>query len=80
MKSAFLTSAMGTLMTLVSHLSLATEQQETTFDHQLMSESERADYRAQLRAAHTEAEREAIHQAHHDLIESRARERGIPLA
>ena len=79
MKSSILSSALGTLATLVSQLSLATDQQEQTFDRELMTPAELEAYRAQLRVAGTEEERERIHQEHHDLIVARARARGIPL-
>lgn len=74
-----LRAAAGALATLVAQLSLATDQQEQAFDQELLSPQEHAEYREMLRAAHTEAEREALHQAHHDLIEARARACGVPL-
>ena len=79
MSKPLLKNAFGVLKTLMSNLSFATDQQEQTFDRELLTQAERDAYRERLRAAKTVAEYERIHQEHHDLVVARARERGIPL-
>jgi 1,2-phenylacetyl-CoA epoxidase catalytic subunit len=44
-----------------------------------MTEQERNEHRAQLRAAKSEEEREQIRRAHHDHMRHRAQERGMTL-
>ena len=44
-----------------------------------MTEQERNEYRARMRNATTDAERERIRAEHHALMQDRARERGIQL-
>lgn len=45
----------------------------------LMTNQERAEHHARMRAARSASERDAIRQAHHDAMRSRARERGVTL-
>lgn len=63
---------------LASHV-VAAEQQEQIYGSQLMTQQEREDYRAQLRAAKTAEERERIRKAHHEQMKERARAHGITL-
>jgi len=49
------------------------------FGSQMMTEDERADYRARMRATTTQQEREQIRLEHHQQMLERARERGITL-
>lgn len=55
----------------------AGEQQ--IYGSHLMTEQERAEHRAKMRAAATEEERERIRREHHELMEERAKERGLTL-
>ena len=60
------------------------QQQEQTRDQdiygwQLMTPEERAEHRAKMRAAKTDAEREKIRKDHHDKMKARAKERGVSL-
>lgn len=55
----------------------AGEQQ--IYGSHLMTEQERTDHRAKMRAAATDEERERIRREHHELMEQRARERGLTL-
>jgi hypothetical protein len=55
------------------------QEQEQIFGSQLMTPEERAAYRDRLRAAKTAEEREKIRQEHHELMEARAKERGVTL-
>ncbi len=56
-----------------------TQEQEQIYGSQLMTEQERADYRARIHAATTAEERERIRTEHHELMTSRAEERGVTL-
>ena len=56
-----------------------TKAQEKIYGSQLMTNQERNEYRAQLRAAKTYQERERIRLEHHKLMQERAKERGITL-
>jgi Flp pilus assembly protein TadD len=56
-----------------------TQKQERIYGSQLMTEQERADYRTKMRAAKTAKEREQIRKAHHELMQARAKERGVTL-
>lgn len=49
------------------------------FGRDLMTPEERAQHRAQMRAARTPEEREALRQAHHAAMVQRAKERGVTL-
>lgn len=55
----------------------AREQQ--IYGSRLMTEQERAEYRAKMQAAASAEERERIRREHHALMEERARERGLTL-
>jgi uncharacterized membrane protein YgcG len=54
-------------------------QQPPIYGQQLMTEQERAEYRARMQAARTEQEREQIRLEHHREMQERAREQGIEL-
>ncbi len=56
-----------------------TQEQEQIFGSQLMTLQERAEYRARMQAATTAEERERIRTEHHELMKSRAAERGMTL-
>jgi hypothetical protein len=53
--------------------------EEPVYGSQMMTEQERNEHRAQLRAAKSEEEREQIRRAHHDHMRQRAQERGMTL-
>lgn len=53
--------------------------EEPVYGSQMMTEQERNEHRAQLRAAKSEEEREQIRRAHHDHMRHRAQERGMTL-
>ncbi len=55
------------------------QEQEQIYGSQLMTEQERAEYRAAMRAAKTAEEREKIRKEHHERMEARAKERGMTL-
>lgn len=54
-------------------------QDQPIYGSQLMTEQERSEYRAQMRAATTEQEREQIRLEHHREMQERAREMGVEL-
>lgn len=49
------------------------------YGYQMMTSQERDEYRARMRAAQTQEERERIRTEHHTLMKERARERGITM-
>lgn len=49
------------------------------YGHQLMTDAERTEYRAKMRALKTPQEREAFRAEHHKLMQERAKERGVTL-
>jgi hypothetical protein len=50
------------------------------YGYQLMTERERAEFRARVHAARTDQEREQIRSAHHAQMQARAKERGVTLS
>src|SRR5581483_6197101 len=52
---------------------------ETIYGHQLMTDAERTEYRAKMRALKTPEERQALRAEHHKLMQERAKERGVTL-
>lgn len=59
--------------------SQAPAQDEIIFGHQLMTETERMEYRTRMRALKTAEERQAFRMEHHKLMQERAKARGITL-
>jgi hypothetical protein len=55
------------------------KEQEQVYGSQLMTQKERMEHRAQLRAAKTVQEREQIRKAHHEKMQLRAKEKGVTL-
>lgn len=55
------------------------EQQERIYGSQLMSEQERTEYRARIRAAKTTEEQNEIRAEHHERMRVRAQEQGLEL-
>ena len=53
--------------------------EEPVYGSQMMTDQERNEHRAQLRAAKSEEERDQIRRAHHDHMRQRAQERGVTL-
>ncbi|MHB0985771.1 MAG: hypothetical protein ACYC05_09300 [Sulfuricella sp.] len=56
-----------------------TRQQEQIYGSQLMTPEERTAYRARMRAAKTQEEREKIRAEHHEQMKVRAKEKGVTL-
>jgi hypothetical protein len=55
------------------------QDQEYIYGSQLMTEQERAEHRAKMRAAKTDQEREKVRLDHHKKMQARAKERGVTL-
>lgn len=55
------------------------QKQEQIYGSQLMTQQERVEYRAKMRAAKTAGEREQVRKEHHDLMKERAKARGATL-
>jgi len=55
------------------------QDQDQVYGSQLMTDEERAEYRARLRSAKTREERDQIRKEHHERMKERAKERGITL-
>lgn len=53
--------------------------QEQVYGSQMMTEQEREEYRAKMRAAKTAEEQEQIRREHHERMKERAKERGVVL-
>jgi len=53
--------------------------QEQIYGSQLMSQGERTEYHAKMRAAKTEEERELLRKEHHQKMQERAKSRGVTL-
>ena len=72
---ALLTAALS----LSTGFTIAGDRQEQIYGSQLMTQEERAEYRAKMRAAETYEEREQIRKEHHELMKERAKERGVTM-
>ena len=57
----------------------AQQSQETIYGSQLMTPQERTEYRAKMRSATTQAERDRIRDEHHAAMQERAKARGVTL-
>lgn len=55
------------------------QQEEQIYGSQLMTQQERDEYRAQMRATKTAEERDRIRNEHHERMMERAKERGVSI-
>ena len=55
------------------------QKQEHVYGSQMMTEQERNEYRVRMQAAKTNEEREQIRMEHHELMQKRAKERGLSM-
>ena len=90
MKRSLMISALATALTLSAGLSLAadqsqtqdrlqTQQQDQIYGSQLMTQQERNEHQAKMRAAKTAGEREQIRNEHHMRMQERAKDRSLTL-
>jgi len=56
-----------------------TQTTDTIYGSQMMTAEERDAYRAKMRSAKTQAERDQIRKEHHDEMRQRAKDRGVTL-
>jgi len=79
MKRTLIVSGLVTVLFFSVGLSFAAEQQAQIYGSQLMTQQERDEHRAKMRAAKTAREREQIRNEHHERMKERARAHGISL-
>lgn len=79
MKKILIVTTLAAALTLATGPVVAAEQQEQIYGSQLMTQQERNEYRAKLRAAKTVQERERIRKEHHEQMKARARAHGMTL-
>ncbi len=89
-KRPLIMSALATALFLSTGFALAADQapsqekaqakkQVPVYGSQLMTQQERAEYRAKMRASKTAEEREQLRNEHHESMQARAKERGVTL-
>ncbi len=89
-KRPLIMSALATALSLSAGIAVAADQapvqekipakkQLQVYGSQLMTQQERVDYHAKMRAAKTAEEREQIRKEHHESMKERAKERGVTL-
>lgn len=90
MKRPLMVSALATALSLPTGFALAadpepapakaqTPKSEPIYGSQLMTQQERAEYRAKMSAAKTVGEQEQIRKEHHEQMKERAQARGVTL-
>ena len=90
MKRPLMVSALATALSLPTGFALAadpepapakaqTPEPEPIYGSQLMTQQERAEYRAKMSAAETVEEQEQIRKEHHEQMKERAQARGVTL-
>jgi 1,2-phenylacetyl-CoA epoxidase catalytic subunit len=79
-------SALATVLFLSTEFALAVDQapaqekaQTQVYGSQLMTQQERTEHQAKMRAAKTTEEREQIRKEHHNSMQERAKEQGLTL-
>ncbi len=77
MRRTLIAVAIGTA--LLAGIAPATEAGQPIYGSQLMTQQERLDHRARMRAAASAEEREQIRADHHERMQERARAHGITL-
>jgi hypothetical protein len=79
MKRPLIVSALTAALSLSAGLAFAADQQQQIYGSQLMTQQERNEYQAKMRAAKTAEEREQIRKEHHEQMKERAQAHGITL-
>lgn len=79
MKRKFIVSALAVSLALSAGVVLASDQEEQIYGSQLMTQQERNEYRAMLRAAKSVEERNQIRMEHHERMKERAKTQGLTL-
>lgn len=78
-KRTLIASALASALSLTAGLSFAADQQEQVYGSQFMTQQERDEYRAQMRAAKTLQEQEQIRRDHHQKMKERAKAQGVQM-
>ena len=68
------------LLFVFGSIAAATEDEQTIYGWQLMTEQERNEFRTKMGAMQTEEERQALRYEHHERMKVRAREMGVDLS
>lgn len=79
MKRTLLASALAAGLLIAGGYPIAADPQEPVYGSQLMTSQERNQYRAQMRAAKTDMEREQLRNEHHERMKERAKAQGYVL-
>lgn len=79
MKRTLMMSALAAALALSSGFAFAADQDEQIYGSQLMTQQERTEYHAKMRAAKIAQEREQIRKEHHVQMQERAKESGVTL-
>lgn len=79
MKRTLVLSALVAVLFCFHSFCFAANQEEQIYGSQLMTQQERNEYQAKMRAAKTAEERERIRNEHHEEMKQRARARGVTL-
>jgi len=79
MKRTVIVSALVAALTLSAGVTLGANQQETIYGSQIMTQQERNEHRAKMRAAKTPEEREQVRKEHHERMKERAKSQGVAL-
>lgn len=79
MKRTLTITALLAALSLAGGFAGAATAQETIYGSHMMTQQERIEYRARMRAANTDEERVRIRAEHHERMKERARERGLKI-
>lgn len=79
MRKVLMASALAGVLSLPAGLSLAADPQAAIYGNQFMTQQERDEYRARMRAAKTNEERERIRKEHHERMMEHASAQGSTL-
>jgi hypothetical protein len=79
MKRTLIISALVSALSLSTGFVCAADQQEQIYGSQLMTQQERDEYRAKMRAASTVQEQEQVRKEHHERMKERAAAQGVTL-
>jgi len=79
MKRTLMMSTLAAALVLLSGFTFAADQDEQIYGSQLMTQQERTEYHAKMRAAKTAQEQEQIRKEHHEQMQARAKDRGVTM-
>lgn len=79
MKQIIVIMTLAATLSLSAGLAYSADQNEPIYGSQLMTQQERIEYRARIMNAETMQEREEIRNEHHQMMQERAKARGLTL-